>query len=151
MTKTKKCRGEKKSLSFPPPWEFQTLLSTLRAPDPFLLLQNPGLVINLPRNWCKNILLENMLSITFMPPLTICVVPKCKCLVYAKLKKKENEIHIQKHVAVSSFCIFKQSHSYLCWTRSSDLENTRFLELMIHWSYCPLQRLHFWKVESYTF
>ena len=41
------CRGEK-SLSFSPPWEFQTPISTSRAPDPFLLLGNPGLLISLP-------------------------------------------------------------------------------------------------------
>ena len=52
---------------------------------------------------------------------------------------------------MSSFRTFKQLHIYSFWTRSSDQENTRFFELMIHWSYFPSQRLHFWKVESYTF
>ena len=46
---TKECR--KKPLSFPPPWEFQTLISSLRAPDSFLLLGDLGLLINLPRDW----------------------------------------------------------------------------------------------------
>ena len=46
---TKECR--KKSLSFPLSWEFQTPISFLRAPDPFLLLGDPGLLIDLPRNW----------------------------------------------------------------------------------------------------
>ena len=41
---------EKKSLFFSPSWELQTPISTLRAPDPFLLLGDPGLLINLPRN-----------------------------------------------------------------------------------------------------
>ena len=43
MTKTfyKECRVRKKSLSFPPPWEFQTPLS----------LGTSRLLINLPRNW----------------------------------------------------------------------------------------------------
>ena len=41
--------GEKRHLSFPPPWEFQTAISSLRDPDPFLLLGDPGL-LNLPRN-----------------------------------------------------------------------------------------------------
>ena len=51
MTKTKEWREKKRCLSFPPPWEFQTPVSTLRASDPFLLLGDPGLLINLPRNW----------------------------------------------------------------------------------------------------
>ena len=45
---TKECR--KKLLSFPPPWEFQTPISSLRAPDPYLLLEDPVLLLNLPRN-----------------------------------------------------------------------------------------------------
>ena len=48
-TKTKKCR--KKRLSFSPPWELQTSISTPRASGPLLLLRHPGLLINLPRNW----------------------------------------------------------------------------------------------------
>ena len=55
MTKTKECRGEKRGLSFPPPWEFQTPISSLRAPDLFLLLRDPGLLVNLPRNWLSHI------------------------------------------------------------------------------------------------
>ena len=52
MTKTKECRLKKKnSLSFPPPWEFQTPISTSRVPDPSLLLGDPRLLINLPRIW----------------------------------------------------------------------------------------------------
>ena len=39
----KECRGEE-SLSFLPPWEFQTPLS----------LGTPGLLINLPRNWLSH-------------------------------------------------------------------------------------------------
>ena len=50
-TKTKQCRKE--HLSFPP-WEPQTPFSFSRAPDPFLLLRNPGLLINLPRNWLSH-------------------------------------------------------------------------------------------------
>ena len=48
---TKKCREKKKKkcLSFPPQ-EFQTSISSLRAPDCFLLLWDAGL-INRPRNW----------------------------------------------------------------------------------------------------
>ena len=42
---------KEKSLSFSSLWEFQTSTSSLRAPDPFLLLGDPGLLINLPRNW----------------------------------------------------------------------------------------------------
>ena len=42
MTKTKECRGEKKVF---------VLSSSLRIPDPSLLLGDPGLLINLPRNW----------------------------------------------------------------------------------------------------
>ena len=42
MSKTKEWRGEKKKkVSFPPPWEFQTPLSS----------ETPGLLINLPNNW----------------------------------------------------------------------------------------------------
>ena len=43
VTKTKECRGgkKKKILSFLPPWESQTPISTSRAPDPFLLLGGP--------------------------------------------------------------------------------------------------------------
>ena len=32
-------------------WEFQTAISILRTPDPFLLPGDPRLLINLPRNW----------------------------------------------------------------------------------------------------
>ena len=35
VTKTKECRRKKRCLSFPPPWEFQTPISTSRASDPF--------------------------------------------------------------------------------------------------------------------
>ena len=45
---TKECK--KQLLSFPPPWEFQTPISSLRAPDPYLLLEDPVLLLNLPRN-----------------------------------------------------------------------------------------------------
>ena len=46
---------EKKHLFFSPPWELQTPISS-RAPDqllplPLFLLQDPGLLINLPRNF----------------------------------------------------------------------------------------------------
>ena len=44
----------KKSLSFPPPWEFQTPISSSKAPDPSFLLRDPGLLINLPRNWLSH-------------------------------------------------------------------------------------------------
>ena len=43
MTRTK--------VSFSLPWEFQTPISSSRASDPSLLLGDPGLLINLPRNW----------------------------------------------------------------------------------------------------
>ena len=45
---------KKKDLSFPPTWEFQTPISSSRAPDPFLLLRNPGLLINLPGDWLSH-------------------------------------------------------------------------------------------------
>ena len=48
-TELKECR--KRNLSFPPPWEVQTRISSSRAPDHFPLLGDPGLLINLPRNW----------------------------------------------------------------------------------------------------
>ena len=41
MTRTKEYRGKKKIV----------LPSSLRIPDPSLLLRNPGLLINLPRSW----------------------------------------------------------------------------------------------------
>ena len=44
----------KNSLSFPPPWQFQTPISSLKAPDPSLLLRDPGILINLPRNWLSH-------------------------------------------------------------------------------------------------
>ena len=48
-------RGKKKKkprhLSIPSPWEFETPVSFLRAPDPSLLLGDPGRLISLPRNW----------------------------------------------------------------------------------------------------
>ena len=44
----------KKSLSFSP-WEPQTPFFFLRAPDPFLLLWDPGLLSNLPRNWLSQL------------------------------------------------------------------------------------------------
>ena len=50
VTKTKECRGGKKKMF--------VLSSSLRIPDPFLLLRDPGL-ISLPRNWLSH------LSITF--------------------------------------------------------------------------------------
>ena len=56
MAKTKECteEKEKRCLFFPFPWEFQTPFSALRATDPFLLLQYPGFLINLPRNWLSH-------------------------------------------------------------------------------------------------
>ena len=41
-------------MSFPPSWDFQTPISTSRAPDPFLLLGDPELLINPPRNWLSH-------------------------------------------------------------------------------------------------
>ena len=41
MTKTKECREKE---------EMVVLSSSLRTPDPFLVLGDPGLLINLPRN-----------------------------------------------------------------------------------------------------
>ena len=41
MIKTKEYRLKRRHLSFPPPWESQTPISALRAPDPFLLIGTP--------------------------------------------------------------------------------------------------------------
>ena len=41
---------KEKCLSFSLPWELQTPISFLRAPDPSLPLGDPGLLINLARN-----------------------------------------------------------------------------------------------------
>ena len=46
---------KKRILSFPPPWEPQTTISTSRTPDPFLLLRDPRLLINLPRSWLSHV------------------------------------------------------------------------------------------------
>ena len=54
VTKTKECRGEKKKF---------VISSSLRTPDPYLLLENPRplslgtprLLINVPRNWLSQI------------------------------------------------------------------------------------------------
>ena len=46
VTKTKECR-EKKMFVLSPPQEFQTPISYLRVPDPFFLLGDPELLINL--------------------------------------------------------------------------------------------------------
>ena len=54
VTKTKECRGKKIRLSFPLPWEFQTPISSSRVLDPSLLLRDPRLLINLPRNWLSH-------------------------------------------------------------------------------------------------
>ena len=35
-------------------WEFQTPISSLRAPDPFLLLRDTRLLVNLLRNWLSH-------------------------------------------------------------------------------------------------
>ena len=52
VTKTKECRGKKqRSLSFSPLWESQIPISSLKAPDIFLLLGDPGVLINLPTHW----------------------------------------------------------------------------------------------------
>ena len=48
--KLRNVEGEKKSFSFPPPWKFQTTITSSRTPDP-PLFSDPGLLINLPRNW----------------------------------------------------------------------------------------------------
>ena len=46
---------EKKTrLSFPPPWEFQTSIFSLRTPNPSLCLRDPGLFISQPRNWLSH-------------------------------------------------------------------------------------------------
>ena len=34
--------------------KFQTPISSSRAPDPFLFLGDPGLLLNLPRNWLSH-------------------------------------------------------------------------------------------------
>ena len=57
MTKAKECR-EKRHLSFLPPWEFQTPISSSRVPGPFLL-RDPRLLINLSKNWLSQIYLAN--------------------------------------------------------------------------------------------
>ena len=44
----------KKSLSFSLPWELQTLIFSLRSLDWFLLLGDPRLLINMPRNWLSH-------------------------------------------------------------------------------------------------
>ena len=49
VTKTRECR--KKSFSFFLPWEFQTPISSSEAPGSSLLLGDPGLLINLSKNW----------------------------------------------------------------------------------------------------
>ena len=55
MSKTKECRGKKRCLFFPS-WESQTPFSSSEAPDPSVLLGDPGLLINLPRNWAPSLL-----------------------------------------------------------------------------------------------
>ena len=49
---TKQSKKKKKKFSLPP-WEPQTPFSS-RAPDPLLLLGDPGLLINLFRNWASH-------------------------------------------------------------------------------------------------
>ena len=68
VTKTKECRGKKRCLSFPPPWEFQTSISNLRAPGPFCRLRDPSLLINLPRNLFSHFTLRRLI---FMPTWNI--------------------------------------------------------------------------------
>ena len=51
-------KKKKRCLSFPPPWELQTPSSSSRAPGPPLLLGDPQLPINLPRNWLSQFFLE---------------------------------------------------------------------------------------------
>lgn len=53
-----------------------------------------------------------MLAPTFIPPSTTCVVPKWNMFSLCKLKKKENGTSIQKHIAISSLCVFKRSSIY---------------------------------------
>ena len=57
-------RERKKSLSFPLSWEFQTLISFLRNLGPFLLLRDPRLLINFPRNWLSQLKKTLMLGKT---------------------------------------------------------------------------------------
>ena len=60
-TELKECRAKKKkkSLPFSPPSEFQTPISTSRAPDPFLFLADPELLINLSRYWLSQYIIIN--------------------------------------------------------------------------------------------
>ena len=50
----KEKKNKNKCLSFSPPWEFQTPISSSKAPDPSLLLGDLGLLINLPWNWLSH-------------------------------------------------------------------------------------------------
>ena len=68
---------DKKSLSFPLPWEFQTPISTSRAPDPFLLFGDPGFLTYLPRNWLS--LIYHLPTYLQKNPSD---VPKDICLLY---------------------------------------------------------------------
>ena len=55
-------KKKKKILCFSPPWELQTTISSLRTPDPFLLLGDPGFLINLPKNWLSLLLFKSFWS-----------------------------------------------------------------------------------------
>ena len=60
-------------------------------------------------------------------------------------RKRKTE-QISKSMLLCLLSVPSNNHTFTherCWTRSSDLEDTRFFELMIYWSYFPSQRLHF--------
>lgn len=77
-----------------------------------------------------------MLATTFMPPSTICVVPKWKMFGLCKAEGKKNGTNIQKHIAFSSLRA-SNNHTVACRvTLLSKVIVSRghwiFFEWMIH-------------------
>ena len=57
-------------MSLFPPWELQTCISSLKAPDPSLHLRDPGLLVNLPRNWSSQLFLT-VCAVAHQSPLSM--------------------------------------------------------------------------------
>ena len=112
VTKTKECREEKKKFVFSPPWE---------PPDSSLLLGDPGLLINLPRNWLSQNLKSQALILTGWISL------KSK-----GLSRVSYNTTVQKHQFFSvQYSLRSSSHYYMTTGKTIALTRQTFVDKVI--------------------
>ena len=113
VTKTKECRGKKKkSLSFPPPWEFQTSIFSSRVQTPFSSWGTQGFLsiclgiyslnyINLFFNLCFHILfiLQQVYYLySFIKPAPSLIGNILFSLYFLKASLKEMPYYLWSHL-----------------------------------------------------